>query len=267
MPFQEPDLPILDNPHLFQSQNGNADGPAQLVAQRESSDDGSIYKMLGPSKRKRLSGLSSRTKAKTKKLLKLKSTDGNAAEPEEDGSLDELEHNPAFATSKLEKRKRFRPGKKAERALGTVQALGHAVIHPKDGIKKGATRTTAGQLSKVDRPYLSPKADLELLEAHDNLQRAESTRSSQQGTTDEEHDEHDGLVNSRREKIREMEAHRESLKVAWTTSRHVRRVRVVPKRHINFPDNEYFVERDDRGEFLRYDWLKWLGYVCCDFHK
>ncbi|KAL2047929.1 hypothetical protein ABVK25_011198 [Lepraria finkii] len=47
-----------------------------------------------------------------------------------------------------------------------------------------------------------------------------------------------------------MEVHRESLRAAWTTRRHVRRVRVVPKR---------YVERDDGGNFVRYDWLGWLG--------
>ncbi len=262
MPFQEPNLPILGNLPLTQNHNGHAEEPVQQVEYGGSSDDSSLDKMPAQSKRKRLSGLTSRTKAKTKKLLKIKSADGNASEPEEDGVLEELEHNPAFATSKLEKRKRFKPGKKAGRALDTVQALGKAVIHPKNGIKRGATRTTAGQLSKVDRPYLSRKADLDFLEAHDNLQRAECGASSRQGTSDEERDELDGIVDSHRDKINEMEAHRESLKAAWVTSRHVRRVRVVPKRHINFPDNEFFIERNDRGEIVRYDWLYWLGYVC-----
>ncbi|KAK4696995.1 hypothetical protein P7C71_g1006, partial [Lecanoromycetidae sp. Uapishka_2] len=257
--LEEPDLPLLNGLDPTQNQNGNAEETIYHGEDGGSSDDGSIDKMPSPSKRKRFSGFTSRTKAKTKKILKLKGADGEVSETEEDGVLEQLEHNPAFATSKLEKKKRLRPGKKAERALGNVQALGKTIIHPIDGIKRGATRTTAGQLSKVDRPYLSRKADLDLLEAHDNLKQAESTCSSQQGTTDDEQGELAGVLDSHRDRIKEMEAHRESLKAAWTTSRHVRRVRVVPKRHMKFPDNEHFEERDDHGQVLRFDWFKWLG--------
>ena len=214
--------------------------------------------MPGPSKRKRLSGLTSRTKAKTKKILRIKSTNDGDSESEEDGPLGTLEHNPAFNPSVLQKRRHFRPGKTAGKAIGAIQTIGNAVVHPKHAITQGATRTAAGQLSKAERPYLSQKSNLELLQAHDDLQQAESTSSSRQVTSDEEQDT---LVASRRERIKEMEAHRESLQAAWTTSRHVRRVRVVPKRHIKFPDKEYFVERDENGNVLGYDWLSWLGYV------
>ena len=99
---------------------------------------------------------------------------------------------------------------------------------------------------------------MEFLQAHDNLKRAESTSSSKQGTSDEERN---SLLGGHRDKIREIEEHRESLRAAWTTSRHVRRARVVPKRHINFPNNEYFLKKNERGELVGYDWLKWLGYV------
>lgn len=226
--------------------NGSEEG------QTSPSGDGSIEKMPGPSKRKQVSGLTRRTKAKTKKLFKL-----DAAEDEGEGPLDNMNHDPAFNSSQLIKKKRFRPGKTADKTLGAIQSIGNAVVHPIKSAKSTATRTTAGQLSKAERPFLSQKADTDFLHAHDNLERAESTRSSEQGTSDEEQE---SLIGGHRDKIQEMEEQRESLRVAWTTSRHVRRVRVVPKRHINFPDNEYFVERDDRGECVRYDWLKWLGY-------
>lgn len=264
MPFQGPRPPLMNNIHYSQSQNDDVDRTVHHVEYSGSSDDGNVDNVPSPSKRKRLSGLTHKAKAKTKKLLKIKGANGDESETEEDGILEQLEHNPAFATSKLEKRKRFRPGKKAERAKENIQALGNTIIHPIDGIKRGATRTTAGQLSKAGRPYISRNADLELLEAHDDLLRAESSRSSQQGVTDDEQDELDGIVDGHRDRIKEMEAHRESLKAAWTTSRHVRRVRVVPKRHMKFPDNEYFVERNDRGQVVRFDWLKWLGLVCID---
>lgn len=224
-----------------------------------SSEDGSIPKMPGTSTRKRLSILKSRTKTKTKRFFKVDGAgvDGES-EPEEDGVFDNIEHDPAFHTSALVKEKRFRPGKTADKTLGHIKSLGKAVVHPVESIKSKATRTTAGQLSKADRPYLSKTADKNYLQAHDNLKRAESTSSSKENTSDEEQQ---SLIGNHRDKVREMEAHRESLRAAWTTSRHVRRVRVVPKRHVDFPDNDYFVERDEEGNYVRYDWLAWLGYV------
>lgn len=231
------------------------------LGQTSSSDDGSIDKMPGPSKKERLSGFTRRTKAKTKKFLKL---DGAAvdemSEHEEEGPLDSIKNDAAFNSSQLMKKKRLRPGKTADKTLGAIQSIGNAVVHPVKSAKRTATRTTAGQLSKAERPFLSQKSDIEFLQAHDNLNRAESTSSSKQGTSD---GEQESLIGSHRDKIREMEEHRESLRAAWITSRHVRRVRVVPKRHFIFPDNENFVHRNERQEFVRYDWLKWLGYVIC----
>ena len=249
MTTQEPITPATS---ISQSQ----DGPS--VQPGDSSDDGSMDKTAGSPKRKRLSGLTSRTKAKTKKILKMKGTTDDQSDSEEEGPLSILEHNPAFNPSDLRKRRRFRPGKTAEKALGTMQTVGRVFVHPKDTIKKGATRTTAGQLSKAERPYLSQKANLDFLQAHDDLKQAESTGSSKQVTSDEEQD--DSVV-GQRDRLKEMEEHRESLRVAWITSRHVRRVRVVPKRHINFPNDDYFIERDEREQVIRYDWLTWLGYV------
>jgi len=248
------------SPKSLQSPDGISEEPGVARKQDGSSDEDSINTMPGLLKRKRLSNLKSITKAKakTKKFFKV---DDAAVEgeskPEEDG-VQNIEHDPAFHTSALVKEKRFRPAKTADKTLGHIKSLGKAVVHPVDSIKSKATRTTAGQLSKADRPYLSKKADEEYLQAHDNLKRAESTSSSKKGTSDEEQK---FIVGDHREKLREIEAHRESLRAAWTTSRHVRRVRVVPKRHIDFPNNDYFVERDDRGEVVGYDWLKWLGYV------
>lgn len=181
--------------------------------QTSSSDDGSIDKMPGPSKRKQFSGLTRWTKAKTKRLLKL---DGAAvdemSEEEEEGPLDNMKNDPAFNSSQLIKKKRFRPGKTADKTLGAIQSIGNAVVHPIKSAKSTATRTTAGQLSKAERPFLSQKADIEFLQAHDNLKRAESTSPSKQGTSDEEQE---SLIGGHRGKIREMEEHRESLRAAW----------------------------------------------------
>jgi len=254
------DLISPRSPKPLQSQDGGIQEPRLPPEQEEgSSNDGSIDKTPGSSKRSRLSGLRSRTKAKTMKMLNM---DGVAvadgSDSDDDGVFDNIEHNAAFHTSTLVKKKHFRAGKTADKTLSNIKSLGKAVVHPVDSIKSKATRTTAGLLSKAERPFLSQKADQEFLEAHDNLKRVESRSPSRHGRSDEELET---IIGGHRDKIREMEAHRESLRAAWTTSRHVRRVRVVPKRHIDFPVDDYFVERDDRGEFQSYDWLKWLGYV------
>ena len=221
--------------------------------QTSPSDNGSMEKTPGPTTRKRLSSLTGQTKAKTKKLFKLNGAQADEhSENEEEDPLENVENDPAFNSSRLIKKKRFRPAKTTHKTLGAIQSIGSAIVHPVQSAKSTATRTTASQLSKAERPFLSQKADLEYLQAHDNFKRVESIRSSKQGMSDEEQE-------SRRDKIREMEESRENLRAAWTTSRHV--VRVVSKRRIDFPNNEYFVKRDEHGAFVRYEWLKWLGYV------
>ena len=248
----DPETSVSDAPsfNVSETANGHKEGQTSL------SDDGSIETTLSPSKRRRLSRLTRRTQ----KLFKLDDTmENDESEDAGEVSLDNINHDPAFNTCQLIKKKRFRPGRTADKTLSAVQSIGNAVIHPIKSAKSTATRTTAGQLSKAERPFLSQRADIELLQAHDNLKRAESTSSSKQGTSD---GERESLIGGHRDRVQEIEKHRESLRAAWTTSRHVRRVRVVPKSHINFPDNEYFVERDKGGEVVRYHWLKWLGYVC-----
>ena len=219
--------------------------------------NGSIESMSRPTTRKRLANLSGRTKAKTKKLFSLDGfeTDEQSEDDQED-LLDILKNDPTLSGSQAIKKKRFHPAKTVDKMFGAIQSIGNAVVHPVKSVKSTATRTTASKLSKAERPFLSQKADVEFLQAHDNLKCAESTISSKRGTSDEEQE---SMIDGHRERVREMEEHRESLRVAWTTSRHV--VRVVSQRRINFPDNEYFVERDEHGNFVRYEWLKWLGHV------
>ena len=251
-------MPVHLAPVLSTSDVSHLDGSKTTAEEENSlSDNESMEDIPGPMTRKRLSSLTGRTKAKTKKPFSLDDVDADEqSQDNQEDPLDILKTDPAFNGSQLIKKRRFRPAKTADKMLGAIQSLGNAVVHPVKSAKSTATRTTAGQLSKAERPFLSQKADIEFLQAHDNLKRAESTSSSKRGTSDEEQD---SLIDGHRDRVREMEEHRESLRAAWTTSRHV--VRVVSQRHIIFPDDEYFVERDEHGDFVRYEWLKWLGYV------
>ena len=251
-------MPVHLAPVLSASDASHLDGSKTTAEEENSlSDNESMEDIPGPMTRKRFSSLTGRTKAKTKKLFSLDDVDADEqSQDNQEDPLDILKTDPAFNSSQLIKKRRFRLAKTADKMLGAIQSLGNAVVHPVKSAKSTATRTTASQLSKAERPFLSQKADIEFLQAHDNLKRAESTSSSKWGTSDEEQD---SLIDGHRDRVREMEEHRESLRAAWTTSRHV--VRVVSQRQIIFPDDEYFVERDEHGDFVRYEWLKWLGYV------
>ena len=207
------------NESLVMHSGGAKDTPGSSIVNNEDSD-GSIDKLPGPSPSKRLSNLTHRTKARAKAIFPgSEDNEGKKARDEKDEATDRLKHDPAFNPSHLVKRKHDRPSNIADKALGGLQSIGRSIAHPKDSIKSKATRTTAGQLSKAERPYLSHKSDLDFLEAHDNLRRAESTSSSRQQSSDEQDDP---TVLHQKGKIQEMKDHRESLRVAWTTARHVR---------------------------------------------
>ena len=232
--------------------------------QADASDNESINRVEGGTKTEKLRALTSKTKAKAKKLLKIgnEESTGEGSEIENYDVIRNIERDPAFSQNQRHKQKRWNDGGTAHNPLGTLESVAATIIHPKKAIKSKVTRTTAGQLSKAERPYISKEADMKFLEAHDNLHHAESSRFSKPVTS---YNEGGNVTIGQREKVKEMREHRESLRAAWTTSRHVRRVRVVPKRHIEFPDNDFFVRKDSEGE--HFDWQSWLGYVQLHFPK
>lgn len=168
-----------------------------------------------------------------------------------------LQQDPAFNPAKLDCNHQNKHGLTAK-VQTNLQTVAAAILHPKEEAKGKATRSTAGRLSRIERPYISKDMDIELLEAHDSLSRAQSAASSDQILPEEGPESLDAGL---KEKVEELEAQRESLRVAHTLKRHVQRVRVVPKRHIDSPKNEDFVEQNDDGRHVGYDWLKWIGHV------
>ena len=215
-------------------------------------------------KKNGLRNLTTQTKAKTKRLLNVDSVSylKNESGFEDQEALHSIRDDPAFNPSKLASQRTFPTRGKTEKTIDILQSIGTSVIHPKRTVITKIKKTTAGNLSTVQRPHLSQKADLEFLEAHENLSRAQSTSSSRQTTSGDEDEEWEDPATAKyRDKVVQLEAHRESLRVAWTTD-HIERVRVVPKRHIEFPEPESFIERDEKGSQTRYKWEKWLGYVC-----
>lgn len=225
------------------------------VSERGSTDD------LEPcAKMQRLRAISNRTKDKIMKILHV---DGGGspeigAMSEESDAFSILERDPAFNPHMLNKQKPANTNVSTSKARETFRSIVTSVVHPKESLKNKAAKTTAGKLSNAERPYLSQEADIDFLNAHKDLDRAYLTRPSRQGTSD---GEEDLMTNDCKGKVQEMEAHRESLRVAWMTSRHVSRVRVVPRRLIKFPSPSYFITGDISGHLIRTDFLKWLGHV------
>ncbi|KAI4226182.1 MAG: hypothetical protein L6R36_003363 [Xanthoria steineri] len=168
-----------------------------------------------------------------------------------------LQQDPAFNPAKLDCNHQNKHGLTAK-VQTNLQTVAAAILHPKEEAKGKATRSTAGRLSRIERPYISKDMDIELLEAHDSLSRPQSAASSDQIRPEQRPESLDAGL---KEKVEELEAQRESLRVAHTLKRHVQRVRVVPKRHIDFPKDEDFVEQNDDGRHVGYDWLKWIGHV------
>lgn len=226
--------------------------------QRESSDHEIGQVPTSPTK-DRLRNLKYKTKQLTKNLLSVNDVKSVSDTGDNVDIMENIIGDPAFNPGATESQRQRSKREGAKAALGHLGSLATSLASPKDAIKGKATRTTAGKLSKAERPYLSRDADIEFLEAHDNLSRAESSRSSGPATPDEDRDE---FIGWNRDKVDELEAHRESLRVGYTTSRHVKRVRVVPKRHLDFPKRDAFFQTHQRGNNpSEYDWLKWIGYV------
>ena len=241
-------------------------GKPDMVHEHADSSDGSIAKMRGPTKREKLRGLKKRTKAKTKKLLHIHGgapTDGELDE-DEGGVLDNIEADPAFNSGKLVREKPLTVGGAAKKTADTFHSFASAVVNPSKKFKSKATRTAADQLAKAERPFLSQNADRELLAAHEDLRSAQTPSSTSHGISEEKLN---ALKEESSQMIEELEKHRESLAVAYTTTRHLHRVRVVKTESWKFPERETFIERDSNGVFMRYLWAKWLGYVSLPYSQ
>ena len=203
--------------------------------------------------RRRLKDITKKTASASKYLLSVQKE--KPSHPK-DGLLPNLEDNPAFNTSKLHDERHRTATSKREELERTVRSVGRTVIHPIDSIKDKATRATASKLSKAERPYLSRHADLEFLEAHDELDEINLSRS----TSQESRGDDDILAEERLGRVKSLEAHREGLRAAWTMRRHVERVRVVPKGHFRYPDKA-LLSQDGDANYAYSGYLKWLGHV------
>jgi len=257
MPAVLPLFPPDGNTHSKVSSFESVDS----IDEGNPSDYGSTGRAGFISRRKRLHSLTSRTKTKAKALLQLEKRHGRDEEHrgQDEGVSEQIDENPAFNPSKAVKKDRASTGGVGGHTSGVLHTVVETLTHPIDTVKSKAIRTTAGLLSEAERPKPSQESDAKFLQAHIDLNQVQASSSSR---LDLNSPGQDPLENELRQKVEDIETQRQSLRVAWVTSRHVDRVRVVPKGHVvDFPNGEAFVERDINGEVVRYEWLKWLGYV------
>lgn len=245
---------------ISENESQNEETRSVSKEQAEDSGKGAAGVPVSPTRMDILRSLKFKTKEKTKELLSVndaKFVDSSLHGRED--IMNSIMGDPAFNPGAVESQRKRSKREGAKAALGSVGSLATSLASPKDAVKNKVTRTTAGKLSKAERPYLSHDANVDFLQAHNNLSRAQSLLSLRHATSDDDQDEFFGGY---RDRIEELEAHRESLRVGYTTSRHVKRVRVIPKRHLDFPKREAFCKASANGGAPRkYDWLKWIGYV------
>ena len=221
------------------------------------------------SKKERLRDSRARTTTKAKKAFEL-ATSGTRSDKshDADGALQGIQDDPAFNPTRVKKELKVAQAKDGgfiEQAKAAAEVSAWSLAHPKQAAKDKVMRLAAGKLSSIQKPHALPKTGLELLHAHDAFSTSGSPGSSRGPSPDRERINRDWHRNHTR--VERLEQHRDSMWVAWTT-RHTHRVRVVPKEHVTIPDNDCFVQRDSEGNFVRYKWEKWLGYVstrnhCC----
>lgn len=208
-------------------------------------DQRSPHSPGNPSRRSRIQNISHRVKKKTKKVLHVDDTEGLVRAKDSD-DFGDVEANPAFNPQKVFQ-KPVSVGDALHQAKDGAQTLARVVAHPKDSAKRKA----AAKLAAPEQPFLSQQADKVLLDAHDRL---EAARKSSDGDDEDNAEAYE-------EEVQSLQAQRESLRVAWTTSRFVHRVRVVPAQYIEHPRFKDVEIRDSDGAYVGTDWTKFWGNV------
>ena len=212
-----------------------------------------------PSKREKFVEL---TKTSATKMKELKPSLKTAPIVSPDQTiLGGLDHDPAFKTNSLHEEIRGNEKEKRVEPLKILKSIGKGIIQPKQTFKKQATEVTAGKLSTVERSFISHKADLELVHAHDELGHVEkkiSSNTSTPGSTVEGHS-----YDECRSRVEGLEQQRESLRAAWITNHQVFRVRVVPSRPYQAPETKDVFGDPGDGRWLE-KVLQFLGRVSND---
>lgn len=219
------------------------------------------------------------------------STDNFPASPHHILSHEFLKNDPAilFGHKTPSTANVPRGSKLHKNAKQVTKGIARSVLHPRRKIIQHYQGKTAKSLSKAARPYLTPQADREFLAEYDALFEAEYRDQDKQrtngtvfrndltgnivgreeGQSDESWNGDSSTINFgrsyelRRKKVELLEAHRQSLAVAWITSRYIKRVRLTPwpiDQFPNFRDDSFREKRGEDGD-ARFRWEKYIGEV------
>ncbi|KAL9080818.1 MAG: hypothetical protein Q9157_000514 [Trypethelium eluteriae] len=149
------------------------------------------------SPKQRVRNIGQATKAKAKRVLHGTSKDSkkerDKTDLEEESEHEDLaendivqdvKQNPAFSPKQLIRKEGFSVSNTIDATFGTTKGTLHAVAHPRRALKAKAAK----KLATPEHPYLSPEADLQLLDTHEEMVRVQSSRaaSSAEGSSDRE---------------------------------------------------------------------------------
>ena len=222
-----------------------------------------------PSSKQRARSIGQAAKAKAKKVLRFsfskdlknseKRVDTEEEEeyegPDEDDILKDVKRNPAFSPKQLIRKEGFSVSGTIDATFGTTKGTLNTIAHPRRALKAKAAK----KLATPEHPYLSPEADLQLLDVHDEMVKMQSSRTASSNETSSVYESERERLE---EKINDLESDREKARVAWITSRHIFRVRVVPKQHFNFPTTLEYYERHEDGTCGKFRYERYIGAVC-----
>lgn len=196
------------------------------------------------SKREKLHDIGEKAKFKTQELLHIDHVEKVDTRSPNQKTIAEVHDDGAFSPLQfLNKPNVGAPAGKSDKFVKKLQVVGDAILHPVEAVKTQGMQTTAGQLAK-SKPFISRTADLDFLDAFDDLDGAKDQKCDTQG--DEE---------AKKIRLKElgdafdiMEEKRLSIRVAWQTNRHVQRVKAVRRERMPLSPIEAFEKADDCGE-------------------
>lgn len=217
-----------------------------------------------PTKRQRIRALGQKIKSVPHRVLMRADIVGQA-QPQMDADNKDIPgvtDNPNFNVGLLADQPQH--GTIVSIASKATEVFGDAkqfIAHP---VHK-AKRTAASSVTVSEAPYLSQDADNELIKAHDELDEARDRAAGAHTNSTEPESDGGWEVLEKKHKIHELEARRETLKSAWATAKHVRRVKAVRLPFVGIkPKEEDFNEFDDQGNFVRWKWEMYIGRASAD---
>ncbi|KAK5135362.1 hypothetical protein LTR08_005304 [Meristemomyces frigidus] len=172
----------------------------------------------------------------------------------DDGTMeDNMADNTVFNSEAMPSKGKPEERSKRQRIKEKAKTIAHVTAHPRQALQQQATK----QLVANERPWLDHQedADVELLDAHDTLEKAQDHLGQATGAP--------GVVlavEDAKDRVQAVESEREESQVAWHMSRYVRRARVV-RWPVSMPPTSTYHQYDSMGRSQRFFWVKWIGHL------